>query len=193
MKEEINYHAFADFLISKMTSTHSDIEKDTAAAVLSNWIGRFYFRHSSPAITLHELQEFNPIGLEANHQVLRCLLKNGMVKRIPVHNQTKKHRYFYYSLTNKLYSLKNEYVSIYEQEWSEYERWSQYFKTYQENEKFFDEIDAFFKVKIPYKCKIYEKAFQIKSEYFGKIASELSYEKRIELKNKALLKIDGLL
>lgn len=192
MKEEINYHKLAEHFVEKMTSDHKILEKDTASLVLSNWAGRFQFLHTATAITLHELEEFNPIGLEQNFKVIRCLLKNGLVKKTPVNKADDSYNHIYYSLTHKFYSAVNDYVLYNEQNWMYIEQWKKYFKIYNENLSLFDEIDAFFKINMHYSNQNYQKANKVKNDYIGKIASEIDFEKRISLKNKAILKIDEL-
>lgn len=193
MTEDINYHNLADYIKGTMDSEHSDIIKDTAAATLANWLGRFYFKHSSNAVTLHQLEKFNTIGLENNFNIIRCLLKNGLVKHIKAKDKKTSLNQVYYAFTFKLYSLKNDYIKVNEQEWKDYERWNTYFVIYKENEMFYDEIEAFLKTRLKYDNKQFEKAISIKNDYIHKIAYELDYEKRIELKNKALLEIDQLI
>lgn len=191
--DEINYYKFAEFLEKNIDQNiETKPLRKAGTSLLSNWVGLFYYYHTSSTLTLNQIQKILPINIEKIFQIMSFLVKTGLVKKTLIKNE-QDHILTYYSFSELFFRLKDEYVEQNETDWAGYEQWKSYYKTYQENIVFFDEIEYHLKLRIRHDSEHFEQAIRIKQKYISRISEEIDIDKRIKLKNLAIRKIDELI
>lgn len=194
MFKEINYHDFSCFLKGKFNLENEDIKKSIAANILVNWDSLAYYGHTKSDLTLHEISEHALYDNELTFNLLRYLISEKIVKKSLVKCKETNNIFVYYTLSDNFHCIKNDYIYRYESErWNGFKEWELSYNIYVENKEFYDEIEyslKYWTAFLKHTESSFNKANYIKNDYILKISTECDYDKRFQLKEEALSKIE---